>query len=94
MIQYSDILSLQYLTTQVFTGSYKGMRYRICSVSDSDDVKVKNTDNSHLVAAVWPEPLSFASYGPERTVKKEFEFSEEGRVALIDWLNETFAPEA
>ena len=88
MIDYSDVLSLQYLTGQVFTGSCSGMRYRIWSEADQEDVKEKTAENAHLEAAVWPEPLAYSVYGPENTERRSFEFSEDGRRAAIDWLNE------
>ncbi len=93
MIAYNDILSLQYLSTQTFSGSYRGMRYRVSCSSQCKKVKDMNAENSELVAEVWPEPLGIEAYGPENTVKKTFAYGEEGRTAAIDWLNSVWQSE-
>ena len=84
MIQYTEILSFNYLKKQAFTGSHKGMRY--CLKQEGDG---KETE-SRLLAVVWPEPRALARTEPELLEEQRFPWSEEGRRSAIDWLNERY----
>ena len=76
MINYDDILSVAYLDKQYFRGSHFGMRYLLRHSED------------HIEAIHWPEPFSFDKTPDEKKTSKLFLYTEEGRRAAIDWLNE------
>ena len=80
MIKYDDVLSVQYLGKQAFTGSYQGMRYRLCADKSGDEPK--------LLCFIWPEPLCFEATNQDSVDMYSFSFDEEGRRAAIDKLNE------
>ncbi|MCR4671787.1 MAG: hypothetical protein K5637_00945 [Lachnospiraceae bacterium] len=77
MIDPKDILSLNfYKYNKPFTGSDTDMRYRIIREGDL------------LKAWVWPEPYSFDATPAEQKTEHTEPFSEEGRLAVVEWLNE------
>ena len=77
MIDPKDILSLNFYTyNKPFTGSDTGMRYRI--IKDGDSFRVW----------VWPEPYSFEATAADLMTEHTEPFSEEGRIAVVNWLNE------
>ncbi len=91
MIEYKDILSFSYYKyKQPFTGSYKGMRYRIIYQEAQKDENGTETAPDCLLAVVWPEPFSYEETDPDLMTEKSFPFSEEGRKAVVDWLNERY----
>lgn len=91
MIHKEDILSLNYYTYgQAFTGSEKGMRYRVVIQKEEKDEEGNVTKEKGLVASVWPEPFSYDQTPGEQIETKIFEFSEEGRENLVNWLNERY----
>lgn len=47
-------------------------------------------DAGTLMATVWPEPFSYENTDDEKKLTKEFPFSEEGKLAAVDWLNEQY----
>ena len=88
MISYEDILSLNfYGYGQPFTGSYKGMRYRILLQKEAKDEEGNVVTEKGLIAVIWPEPYAFEKTDDAYKVTKVFPFTEEGRQALVDWLN-------
>jgi hypothetical protein len=80
VIERKDILSLEFLKKDVYTGSYQGMRYRL---SMSGEV-----ESWELQVVVWPEPYNF--FHTEEKLKKSnnFPFTEEGINQAIDWMNQ------
>ena len=91
MISKEDILSLNYYTYgQAFTGSEKGMRYRVVIQKEEKDEEGNVTKEKGLVAAVWPEPFSYDQTPESQIETKVFAFTEEGREALVNWLNEKY----
>lgn len=81
MIENSKILSLEFYNYKgIFTGSLKGMRYRIEKVT-------KEEEQSVFLAHVWKEPYNFEVTPEEEMDKKEFSFSEEGKQEMVEWLN-------
>lgn len=79
MIERKDILSMEYLKKTEFTGSHKGMRYRLEGVSSEDGKKLKVT--------VWPEPFNFISTPAEEKESCEFSFDEDGVTDAVAWMN-------
>ncbi len=76
------ILSLGFLKKQVFTGSYRGMRYLLKKEEEEGETK--------LVAVTWPQPYSYATSPVESQISANFPFSEEGRREAIAWLEKQY----
>lgn len=87
MIEKTDILSLHFFDYKMaFTGSYGNMRYRIVKVEhelEEDKKEVK------LLTTIWAGPYAY-DHTEEEKENKEFEFSEEGKNQVVDWLNEQY----
>ncbi|GHU40522.1 hypothetical protein FACS1894111_01310 [Clostridia bacterium] len=79
MIERNDILSLQFIKKTPFTGSFKGMRYRLSFE--------KEEENTLLCAVLWEGPYAYEAVDEEQKQMQEFAFSGEGISAAIDWLN-------
>ena len=79
MIEKDKILSLEFYNYKgIFSGSLKGMRYRIEKIKKEDE-----TDK--FLVSVWDEPYSFDATPEEKIV-----FSEEGRGEVVKWLNQYY----
>lgn len=88
-IRSEDLLSFNYYTYgESFTGSHKGMRYRL-----SRAAALQSADGAsfEFEAAVWPEPYAEAFTDPQLVRKRRFAFTEEGKEEAAAWLNEAFA---
>ena len=84
MIEKDKILSLEFYNYKgIFSGSLKGMRYRIEKIKQEDE-----TDK--FLVSVWDEPYSFDATPEEKIVQKEIVFSEEGRGEVVKWLNQYY----
>lgn len=84
MIENSDILSLNYYKSgQPFSGSFRGMRYRIEKLKDESLLKV----------SVWPEPFSYEKTDEELKKAESFDFSEDGKAEAVAWLNRIYEQE-
>ena len=86
MIQREDILSIEYLKKTEFTGSHRGMRYRVEGVSGDEGVK-------KLRCTVCPEPFNFYRTPEEEKEKADFEFGENGVTEAIAWMNDRLCAE-
>lgn len=80
MINREDILSLEYLKKTEYTGSHQGMRYRLEGVAGEEGKK--------LLVTVWPEPFNFVTTPEEQKQHEEFDFSEDGIVDAVAWMND------
>ena len=87
MIDEHDILSLNYLKKQAYTGSYQGMRYMLKKKED------KEAGTVQLEAAVWPEPMNLEHTDDHLITRSFFEFSEQGRRDAIAWLQTMYSTE-
>lgn len=85
MIQRSDILSMEYLKKTEFTGSHKGMRYRLEGVDGEDGKRLKVT--------VWPEPFNYITTPEEARIAEFFAFDEDGVADAVAWMNDRYAAE-
>ena len=56
MINDEDVLSINFLKKQNYTGSYRGMRYILMkkTVKDEDD-----KEENFLTAVIWPQPMNY-----------------------------------
>lgn len=81
MIEDENVLSIGFLKKQVYTGSYKGMRYLLRKEGGEETV---------LKAIIWPQPANFETSAPESRTENTFPFTKEGRVEAIAWLNQSW----
>ncbi|MFT3984840.1 MAG: GNAT family acetyltransferase [Lachnospiraceae bacterium] len=83
MIDSSQILSFNhYKKGKAYTGSRKGMRYRI--------QKKDTEDRTKFCVYVWPEPFCYEKTDKEQITEAEFEFSEAGYGQVISYLNSRY----
>lgn len=78
MIEKAELMPLNYYKKSVFTGGYRGMRYRIERVEEE------------FLATIWPEPYNFESTKDEEKERERFAFSEEGKEEMVRWLNRQY----
>ncbi len=88
MIERNSLYHIPYYNKAAFTGSYKGMRYKLEKV---------NADGSlpdMLRATVWPGPFCFDATSDKKKESESFEFSDDGITAACDWLNDKYRQNA
>ena len=84
MIDRNDILSFaHYKKGRPFTGSFKGMRYRIVKEDAADE-----DDTDKFRVDTWPEPLCFEMTQDDVITTQRFSFTEEGYGDVIKYLND------
>ena len=69
-INKKDLLPLSFLQKSPYTGSFRGIRYRI--------EKQEEGEEKSLLVYTWPEPYAFSHTPEEEKEKKSFSFSEKG----------------
>lgn len=69
-INKKDLLPLSFLKKSPYTGSFRGIRYRI--------EKQEEGEEKSLLVYTWPEPYAFSHTPEEEKEKKSFSFSEKG----------------
>lgn len=80
----NDVLPFNFfMYNGIYTGELKSMRYRIWRIGEKPDFK--------LMACAWAGPYAYAYVPDEEKTAAEFEYSEEGRLEAVAWLNEQFA---
>ena len=82
MIRREDLLALDFYKREKFTGSHKGMRYRVELQGEKPDFKLK--------ATVWAEPYAYDYTDDDKKTAEEFEYSQDGMNQVTDWLNEQY----
>lgn len=80
MISRKDVMPVNFLKKEKFTGSDQGMRYRM--------EKTDGEEETVLTVTVWPEPYSYDATSEEKKTRKHFSFSEEGIEQGVEWLNQ------
>ncbi|MBS6517649.1 MAG: hypothetical protein KH353_05545 [Clostridium sp.] len=80
MIMRKDVMPVNFLKKEHFTGSDQGMRYRM-EKTDGDGETV-------LMVTVWPEPYGYDATPEDKKQRKQFAFSEEGIEQGVEWLNQ------
>lgn len=91
MIQRNDILSIPFLKKSKFTGSFRGMRYRLEKVEVETEPAGEGTEaktEAFLRTTFWEGPYSYDATPEEKKEYREFPFSEQGILETVDWLNE------
>lgn len=66
----------------VLKASFQGMRYQV--------EMVKEEEESHLLATIWPEPYCFEKTPEEEKEAKEFPATEEGLDEVHQWLTHSY----
>ena len=83
MIGRKDVMPVNFLKKEKFTGSDTGMRYRMEMACRGEEPDAETV----LAVTAWPEPYGFDATPDERKIRQEFPFSEEGIVSGVEWLN-------
>lgn len=78
MLIKETFVPLQFFKKEAYTGSMKGMRYRI------------KKEEEGLEVTVYPQPYCYEATPDEKKTKTVFSFSEEGREQALEWINEQF----
>lgn len=86
MIQPEDILNLNFYKKERFTGSYHGMRYLIRKGKAGEEEDAADCFEVYA----WAGPYIFDITPDEKKISAIFPFNEEGRIQVVDWLNETY----
>ena len=74
----SATISIQYIKKDDFTGSYKGMRYRLSKAGDGMEV------------VIWPGPYNYIKTPEDKKQRKEFPLTLEGKEEAVKLLNEQY----
>ena len=82
MIDRKDVMPINFLKKENFTGSFKGMRYRMEKEAKEEETLLRVT--------AWPEPFGFDATPDEQKIWENFPFTEEGIVAGVEWLNSRY----
>lgn len=82
MINKENLVSLNFLMKENFTGSMQGMRYQFSRIGEKPNFKLEVT--------IWPEPFSYKATPDNQKQKAEFVFSNDGKDQAVDWLNEQY----
>ncbi|MCR4694880.1 MAG: hypothetical protein K5773_06130 [Pseudobutyrivibrio sp.] len=87
MIDRKRLLSLGYYKKAAsFTGSDRNKCYKIERVAvELSPEEIVNK----FQATIWPGPFAFDKTADELKQSKQADFTEEGLVELVDWMNET-----
>ena len=87
MIDEKTFIVLNIIKKEDFTGSIKGMRYRL------HQKKEEETGEISIEVAVLPQRYAFDYTGGEEKEYQIFPFSEEGRLAIVVYLNQKYEEE-
>jgi len=87
MIDAKTFIVLNIVKKEDFTGSLKGMRYRL------HKKQIEESDDTVIEVCIWPQPFSYAATADEEKEYKDFSFDEEGRLAIVEWLNSKYEEE-
>lgn len=91
MITRKDVMPVNFLKKEKFTGSDTGMRYRMemTKARSTERRRRRWRDGRETVLTVtsWPEPYGYDATPEEEKTREEFPFSEEGIVSGVEWLN-------
>lgn len=83
MIDLHGQAGLPYVNRKEYTGSYKGMRYRLRKAETEEKGKC-------LEAVIYPEPFCFEVTPEEEKQAQEFAFTDEGFEEAVAWLNQEY----
>lgn len=75
MLNKDTFVPIQFFKKEAYTGSMKGMRYRVTK------------EEEEFSAVVYPEPYCYEATPEEKKIRAAFPFTEEGRKQVVDWIN-------
>lgn len=78
MLKKDTFVPIQFFKKEPYTGSMKGMRYRL------------NKEEEGLLVTVYPQPYCYEATPEEQKTKAVFPFSDEGISEAVDWINEQY----
>lgn len=84
MIGRKNVMPVNFLKKEKFTGSDSGMRYRM----EKTERDGESGGETVLTVTAWPEPYGYDATPEEQKIRKEFPFSEEGIERGVSWLND------
>lgn len=82
MLDLKDFMPVNFLKKEKFTGSHKGMRFRM----EKQDLE----EGTKLKVSVWPEPYSYDATAEEERESLLLSFDEDGIAQGVDWINRQF----
>ena len=98
MITRKDVMPVNFLKKEKFTGSDTGMRYRMemtkREVPKEDGADGETVEETVLTVTSWPEPYGYDATPEEEKEKILLEFDADGIAKGVDWLNEQFVSQA
>lgn len=74
---------LPYINRSVYTGSFKGMRYRMSK-------EMRENEEKALQLVLYPEPFCFENTPEEQKEYMDFPFTEEGFTRAVEYLNQQY----
>ena len=87
MLQLKDFMPVNFLKKEKYTGSCKGMRFRM------EKFEKEGEETPVLRVSVWPEPYSFDCTPEEEKQFLECTFDADGIAKGADWINERYEAE-
>ena len=85
MIEPSDISSFErYRYNSPFTGSYKGMRFRIVHPKKGED------EEDMIIVDVYPGPYCFEKTADELKERTTYPYSVDGYEQIVPYLNKYY----
>lgn len=88
MLDLKDFMPINFLKKEKFTGSHKGMRFRMEKLDRDGD------DKPRLGVTVWPEPYGYDATPEHEKESILLDFDPDGLARGVDWLNEQFEAQA
>lgn len=85
MLDRENLVSINLLKKETFTGSLNGMRFRL-----KKEVTEGEESVTLLLVTIWPQPYNFASTDDNLKISKEFEFTKDAIKEAADWLNQSY----
>ena len=78
MLNKDTFVPMQFFKKEAYTGSMKGMRYRV------------KKEEEEFSAVVYPEPYCYEATPEENKTRTSFPFTEEGREEVVDCINKQY----
>lgn len=86
MLKRSGFMPVNYLKKESYTGSYRGMRFKMVKAQ----VEEEGEEKTVLRVFHWPEPYGFEATEEALKVCMDTSFDEEGIQKGIAWLNQAY----
>lgn len=85
MIERMDLFHLPFYKKEAFTGSDRGVRFRI-GKTELPQKDGEEKSDPVLRTVLWPEPFALQATPREQQIEKIFSFSEEGLDDAYTWI--------